>query len=331
MITISKTPLRVSLFGGGTDYPEYFQYYPGAVLGMAVSLYVYTAALPMVGFADQRYRITYRDVESVTSLDDIKHPVVREVLRRENYDVPLNISIISDVPGGTGLGSSSAFTVGFLSLIKSLKGDYVGRFALASAAIDLERNVLSENVGIQDQLHAAFGGFSKYDFFKDDISVRRVCMSPDNYRAINDSLFLIYTGLQRSATSVAKEQIKNTNSNKIVKELNHLKLLVEQATSVLEQKSTQNMLSEIGQMLNDAWKTKRSLSPYISNPKIDLIHERSIALGAYGAKLCGAGGGGFLMALAPNHLKKKLAEEFGEGNIVQVSIDEQGTRTQRGI
>lgn len=331
MLTISKSPVRISLFGGGTDYPEYYHLYPGAVIGMAVSLYVYTTAIPMAGFADQRYRILYREIENVSSAQDIAHPVVREVLRKENYDVPLNISIFSDVPGGTGLGSSSAFTVGFIALIKSLKNEEISRYGLAMAAIDMERNILAENGGIQDQLHSAFGGFSRYDFGENRLSVSPVNMPHANYSRLNDSLFLVYTGSQRRASTVAGEQMEKTKKKAIVKELGHLKLLVDQAVSTFENENSESMIDEIGRMLNEAWYTKRSLSTAVSTDRIDAIHEKALALGAHGAKLCGAGGGGFMLVLAPSRLKARFDEAFGTGNVLKVAIDEQGARTKRGL
>ena len=171
MITISKSPLRVSFFGGGTDYPLYFHEYPGAVLGTSIDKFIYTIALPMAEFAENRFRITYRIVEAVDRIEDIKHNVIRTTLLHLGYDQPLNIAIISDLPGNSGLGSSSSFTVGFVRLMEHLRGRSITKFDLFRRAVHVERDLLKENVGIQDQIHAAFGGLNLYKFHKSDFTI----------------------------------------------------------------------------------------------------------------------------------------------------------------
>ncbi|WP_419177035.1 GHMP kinase [Desulfosediminicola sp.] len=293
---------------------------------MAINLYVYVAALPMVGFADQTYRITYREVENSSSIETIRHPVIREVLRDENYTDPLNIAILSDVPGGTGLGSSSAFTVGFIKLIKALKGTEISRFNLAKQAIFTERELLQEHGGVQDQLHAAMGGLSRYSFFQDSYSVTPVSINQSVYGELNKSIYLIYTGKSRHASNVLTEQITKTKEKKIVKELSHLNSLVDQGMSVFQMEDAETMLIELGAMLNEAWRTKRSISSSISTPRIDEMFEKTAELGAYGAKLCGAGGGGFMMVLASPDRLPLFQETFGPENVYRVNVDEEGSR-----
>ena len=158
VINISRSPLRISFFGGGTDYPTYFNHHPGAVLGASIDKYIYTIALPMADFAENRFRITYRIVEVADRVEDIKHNVIRATLLNMGYDKPLNVAIISDLPGNSGLGSSSSFTVGFIALMEYLSGRSITKFDLFKRAVHTERDLLKENVGIQDQIHAAFGG-----------------------------------------------------------------------------------------------------------------------------------------------------------------------------
>ncbi len=325
MITVSKTPVRISFFGGGTDYPAYLESNKGAVLGCTINKYIYTVALPMAGFAENRFRVTYRNVEHVDTIDEISHPVVRAGLKEMGYDHPLNVAIISDMPGGTGLGSSSAFTVGFVNLIQHLKGSPLSRYDLAQRAIHIEHDILHENVGVQDQVHAAFGGLSHYIFHKREILIRPINIKTDCRRYLNDSLMLVHTGTERHASEAVSEQIENTKAKKITTELSHLVKLAEQGVAVFEQESPDAMLADLGQMLNEAWLTKRKLSSSISNNRIDEIYQRGMEIGAVGGKLCGAGQGGFFLFLVPPEKQKQMAEVFGSKRIVKVEIEDCGS------
>jgi D-glycero-alpha-D-manno-heptose-7-phosphate kinase len=209
---ISKTPLRASFLGGGTDYPSHFQNHPGAVLGGTIDKYVYTSALPLAGIAEQRFRITYRTTESVSEINAIQHPVIREALRLYGWDKPINIATMSDLPGGTGLGSSSAFTVGFINLLHRMRGVELTRYELARHAIHMEQEILKENVGVQDQIHAAFGGLARYEFTANSFSIEPLRMTTDRLAMINRSMLLVYTGAQRNASAVLGTQEARTKS-----------------------------------------------------------------------------------------------------------------------
>lgn len=324
MLTISKSPLRVSFFGGGTDYPDYFQEFPGAVLGTAIDKFIYTVTLPMAGVAETKYRITYRNVETVDHVSEIKHNVIRAVLQDKQYDAPLNIAIISDLPGGSGLGSSSSFTVGFVKLISHLQGRSITKLDLMREAVRVETELLHENCGIQDQSHASFGGLNHYRFHGNDFSLQPVRMTTDCRDAVNASMCLIYTGVQRSASQTLETQISNTRERKIVKELRHLYELCEEGVRILEGNDSQRALTDLGSLLSEGWMTKRSLSPAVSSPHIDDIYDTAMSLGAYGGKLCGAGGGGFMLFLAPSHVQTKLRERFGDKNFVKISTEDNG-------
>lgn len=209
---ISRTPLRVSFLGGGTDYPSYFRKSPGAVLGGTINKFIYIQALPLMPFSEQRYRVTYRTTESVDRLEDIQHPVIRESLRYYGWDSPLNIATMSDVPGGTGLGSSSAFTVGFINLLHKMRGIELTRYELARHAINMEQVILKETVGIQDQIHAAFGGLARYEFDADSFLIQPLRLTTRRLDALNASMLLVYTGAQRNASTVVETQERRTQS-----------------------------------------------------------------------------------------------------------------------
>lgn len=324
MITICKSPLRISFFGGGTDYPAYFHDFPGAVLGTSINQYIYTIALPLAAIAEQRYRITYRIVESVDNVSDIKHNVIRATLLDLGYDKPLNVAIISDLPGSSGLGSSSSFTVGFVRLMEHLLGRTVTKFDLFQKAVRVERDLLNENVGIQDQIHAAFGGLNFYQFHKDDFAIRPVRMYSESRNALSQSLCLVYSGVQRHASAAVEEQVKNTKEKKVQKELGHLIELCNEGLSLLEAKHSDNMLSDLGKLLSAGWETKRRLSSAVSTPLIDSMYEQSMRLGAYGGKLCGAGGGGFMLFLASKEAQAKMSEVFGHRNFVKIEMEDDG-------
>ncbi|GGF75172.1 galactokinase [Terasakiella brassicae] len=296
------------------------------VVGTSVNLYIHIIASGMPDFCEHRYRILYSQSENVDQINEIKHPVIRAILSNENYREPLNLSIMSDVPSGTGLGSSSTFTVGFMNLIQSLKGVNASKYALAQSAIDIEQNILKENVGIQDQVHAAFGGLSRYSFKGDEFHVHPIKINSECQSVLDDSMFLVYTGVSRRATLSLDEQLKNTREKKIEKDLSHLITLCKQSISVFEQKSPDGLMRDLGKMLDEAWHTKRRLSSNISNSTIDEIYQFAKKVGVHGGKLCGAGAGGFFLFLAPNSLYTKLSEHFGSGNVVKISTENKGSQ-----
>ena len=324
MINISRSPLRISFFGGGTDYPSYYHHNPGAVLGASIDKYIYTIALPMADFAENRYRITYRIVEGVDRVEDIKHNVIRATLVEMGYVKPLNIAIISDLPGNSGLGSSSSFTVGFIALMEYLQGRSITKFDLFKRAVHTERDLLKENVGIQDQIHAAFGGLNLYQFHKEELTIRPAQMATECRNALDRSLCLLYTGIQRHASATLQEQLKNTEEKKIQKDLNHLVKLCHDGLALLEGRNPESMLSDLGKLVSEGWETKRRFSTSVTLPQIDEAYEEAMRLGAYGGKLCGAGGGGFLLFMAPDHVQSKMIETFGEKSFVKISLEDAG-------
>lgn len=325
MLLISRTPLRVSLFGGGTDYPEYFRERPGATLGFAIDKYIYISALPLRAMVQYRYRVGYSRVETCEKVREIQHPVVREVMREEDYLVPTDFSVQADLPAGAGLGSSSTFTVGFQHLIWALQNKPCDPMALAKQAIHVERELLKEQVGVQDQLHASFGGLRRYDFHGDQISEHKIQISDQGINGLHQWMFLIFTGQTRHASQVLDEQIKRTTARKLDVNLSHMHEMVDEAQRILEGKDEAAIPTALAPLLAESWQLKKDFSSTITNHEIDELYEFCLREGALGGKLCGAGAGGFLLVIVPPERRKALMEKVGPRNCVEFFIDETGS------
>lgn len=325
MPVIVKTPLRLSLFGGGSDYREYFERCGGAVLGGTIDKYIYLVCLPMSPVAETRYRLTYSNVEAVDLISEIKHPVIRAVLEDEGYDIPFNLAVISDIPGSSGLGSSSAFTVGFLNLVRYLKGVVPTKLDLARGAVRIESELLKERVGVQDQFHAAFGGLALYEFGKDDASIAPIHLGTQFRSRLNESLIMVHTGQYRSASKILDEQVHRTSSGQVDSDLDAIKALCYEAKEIFRSNEVDEAMAQIGVMLSENWRIKRSLSSSISNAHLDEIYETGMRLGAYGGKLAGAGGGGFFVFLAPPAAIEEMKREFGPQRVIKAEFQDQGS------
>lgn len=322
---ISKTPLRASFLGGGTDYPSYFSDHPGAVLGSTIDKYVYISTLPMSGVAEQKYRITYRTTESVQSIDEIRHPVIREALRQHNYKGALNIATMSDLPGSTGLGSSSAFTVGFINLLNKMRDVDLTRYELARQAIHMEQNILKENVGVQDQIHAAFGGLSRYEFTGDSFSIEPLRLSSQRMRFLNSSMLLVYTGTQRSASVTLQSQEQRTKSGDNAAYLREMYEMTKVGAALLEEEGDDlAILQRFAELLDHGWQLKRELGN-VSTGAIDQLYMEGKELGARGGKLLGAGGGGFVLFLVDPSLRPAFIERFGAQNVIPIQMTNGGS------
>ncbi len=290
---ITQTPVRISFLGGGTDYPEYFSLHGGATLGATIDRYTYVTVSPLTRFFDHRIRISYSKTELCTAVDEIQHPSVRECLRFMNIEEGVEIAVVSDLPARTGLGSSSCFTVGLLHALHAFQGKMVSREQLAMEAVYVEREMIKERVGFQDQYTCACGGLLHLQFREQGrVDITPVTISADRARALEERLMIFYTGLQRSAHEVLKQQIEKTKSGVITSDLANLQGLVPQAVEVL---SNGHDLAAVGELLHQGWLLKRRLSDAISNSFIDDAYERARKAGAIGGKLLGAGSGGFLL------------------------------------
>jgi D-glycero-alpha-D-manno-heptose-7-phosphate kinase len=325
MLMTCRSPLRVSFFGGGTDYPEYFARRHGAVVGMAINKYIYITLLRSLSFLNYNYRVAYSKLELSQAVDEINHPVVRAVLKEYGVLDSLDIGVQADLPANSGLGSSSAFTVGFLHLIATLQGKALTKLDLARRAIHIERDVLCERVGVQDQLHSAFGGINRFDFERERIRITPLQMTTDCMQALTDSLVLVFTGLTRHASATLDEQLLATKEHRLDNDLQHLIVLANQSVNVLEGESPDRMLQDFGAMMHEGWLVKRALSKKISNPHIDELYDLARRHGALGGKLCGAGSGGFLLMVVPAHAQLQLVEAVAPAHVIKISMDVHGS------
>lgn len=310
---ISRTPFRVSFFGGGTDYPGWYNEHKGAVLATTIDKYCYITCRYLPPFFEHKSRIIYSKMEHTHTIDEIDHPAVREVLRFLNIQEGIEIHHDGDLPARTGLGSSSSFTVGLLNSLYALKGVMPTKERLAKEAIYVEQEMIKENVGCQDQALAAYGGFNYIEFGgKDHLLVRQVTVPAQTVERLQNHLMMFFTGFSRTASEIAAQQIKNIPSKQ--KELTTMHAMVQEAIDVLNR----NDLCRFGKMLDETWQIKRSLSDKIANTYVDELYEAAIGAGALGGKLLGAGGGGFILFFVEPQNKAKVRERLR--NLLEVPI-----------
>ncbi|MBU4374407.1 MAG: kinase [Euryarchaeota archaeon] len=289
---ISRTPFRISFFGGGTDYPVWYREHGGAVLATSINKFCYITCRYLPPFFEHKYRVVYSKTEQTQNISEIQHPSVKETLNFMGIDHGVEIHHDADLPARTGLGSSSAFTVGLLNALYALKGKMVTKRQLALEAIQIEQDRIKENVGSQDQTTAAFGGFNKIEFGGDqEIRVQPITLNSKKCQLLQDNLMLFYTGLSRTASEIAGEQIEKTPGK--INELTRMREMVEKAIDILNGEDSD--ITDFGKLLHESWMIKRSLTDKISNHQIDEIYEEALNAGALGGKLLGAGGGGFIM------------------------------------
>jgi D-glycero-alpha-D-manno-heptose-7-phosphate kinase len=303
---ISRTPFRVSFFGGGTDYNGWFQEHGGSVLATTIDKYCYINCRYLPPFFEHKSRIIYSKMEHVReSIDEIDHPSVREVLRFLNIHEGVEIHHDGDLPARTGLGSSSSFTVGLLNSLYALKGQMVTKDKLAREAIHVEQDMIKENVGCQDQTLAAYGGFNLIEFGgTNHLRVQPLSIPAVKLNLFQDHLMLFFTGFSRNASSIAKTQIENIPQKKA--ELVRMHEMVHEAIEILNGHD----LLKFGRLLDESWKLKRTLSDKISNTHIDDLYSTAIAAGAVGGKLLGAGGGGFILLFAQPSSQDKIRSKL---------------------
>ena len=319
---IARTPFRISFLGGGTDYPSWYRSHGGAVLGATIDKYGYITCRYLPPFHEHRYSIVYSKMEYCDAIDEIKHPAAREVLRYLKAERGMEIHHDSDLPARSGMGSSSSFTVGLLHAIHALQGRMVGKQQLAMESIHLEQEVLKEAVGSQDQVHAAYGGLNHVLFHPNgEISVRPVTISPQRVRDFNSHLMLFYTGIKRTAATVAETFIHGMEERR--RQLRIMKDLVDEGLSILNR---DDGIEGFGNLLHEAWQAKRSLAASVSNDEVDTLYARARAAGASGGKLTGAGGGGFLLLFAPPARHDDIRAELNELISVPFNLDFSGSQ-----
>jgi len=310
---VSRTPLRLPIGGGGTDLPSYYSKYGGSLLSVAINKYVYVIVNKNF---DKGIKAVYRKVETADSPDQIEHPIVREALKQNEIMCGVEIFTMADAPGNTGLGSSSAFCVGLLNTLYAYKRKHASPQVLADEACKIEIDLLREPIGKQDQYMAAFGGLTKLDIEKDGkVTVTSPMLSETTFEALENNLLMFYTGHQRSASDVLRDQNEATKKDEatVVENLHKIKKIGASICSELESGN----VDAIGPLFHQHWMAKRKLSGKISNSAIDELYETGMRNGATGGKLIGAGGGGFIVFYCPNErsklreaMKAKNAPEF---------------------
>ena len=321
---ISKTPVRVSFFGGGTDYPNYFKVYGGSVLSTSIDKYIFITVRKTNTFSDFKYRISYSKLQTCQDVSEIEHPVVRAAIQHMNIPYGLEINIISDLPARTGIGSSSSFTVGLLHALYALTGKMVSKQQLADEAIYLEQELLQERVGVQDQLAAAYGSLNHMLFTEGGMQVNPVIVSKERKHALERNILMFYTGLSRYASMILEEQVKKTDDKVINTELKDIYNMVNEGLTILSDNS-RNM-DDFGRLLHQGWMKKKSLSSAISNTFLDDIYEKAINAGAIGGKLLGAGGGGFFIFYVPQLDQQSVRNALSELSEVDFKFENDGTR-----
>lgn len=304
---ISRTPFRISFFGGGTDYPAWYNENGGSVLAMSINKYCYITTRYLPPFFDYNYRIRYYLREETKNISEIKHPSVRECLTFLNFDKGVEIQHNSDLPARIGVGSSSSFTVGLLHALYALKGKMVTKRQLAIESIHIEQERIKENVGSQDQTIAAFGGLNKIEFDAEHIiQVKPITLQPQKIKNLQNCLMLFFTGFSRTASEIAHEQIKKIPERE--KELKRMSEMVDEAINILN--GSDSDISDFGRLLNETWMIKRSLTHKITTPTIDKIYQDALKAGALGGKLLGAGGGGCIMFFVEPEKQKKVRDKL---------------------
>ena len=303
---VTRTPYRISFFGGGTDYPVWYREHGGAVLAATIDKYCYLSCRYLPPFFEHRLRVVWSKIEMCQTVDEIQHPAVREVLRHLGIDRGVEIHHDGDLPARSGMGSSSSFTVGLLHALYALKGQMPSKGRLASESVFIEQEVLKESVGSQDQVLAAHGGLNHVVFGRDgDILVNPVTLSQDLAQQLSGHLMLFYTGITRTASEVAESYIQRTETNE-----HHMQALggmVEEGLAILNDGRD---LARFGRLLDEAWKAKRSISTSVSSREIDDLYDAARAAGAIGGKLTGAGGGGFMLLFVEPHNRRRVRERL---------------------
>jgi D-glycero-alpha-D-manno-heptose-7-phosphate kinase len=319
---ICRTPFRISFFGGGTDYPAWYRVHGGAVLASTIDKYCYLTCRYLPPFFEHRIRLVYRKIETCRTVEEIEHPVVRETLKYLKLERGIELHHDGDLPARSGMGSSSAFTVGLVHALHALRGEMRTKLQLAQEAIHIEQTLLKETVGSQDQMMAAFGGF-KYVQFQTDgkICVEPLPLAPRRLRELQAHLMLFYTGIARTASDVAQSYAENLDAH--ARRLKLMRGHVEEGIDILMSGLD---IRSFGELLDEAWQTKRSLSARVSNPQVDELYERARGAGAIGGKLTGAGGGGFLLLFVPPRRRQAVREALAGQIHVPFAFESAGSQ-----
>jgi len=326
---ISRAPFRISFFGGGTDYPEYFQQYGGATISTTIDKYCYINIRTLPPFFNYKYRFRYFKREETNSIDSIKHQSIKHCLKFLEFEKnKLGLEVVhnADLPALSGLGSSSTFTVAFLHALYAYKNQLITKKKLMQDAIHVERNLIGEKVGNQDQTAAAFGGLNYVEYgLNGNINVQNIFLSLNEIKKFKNNSVLLFSGLQRKANNISKDQINNIKNNKSLKSLEAINKLTQQAMREIFLSKTIDY-KNFGLALTEQWELKKSLSKKISNEYIDSIFSLAKKSGAYGGKLLGAGAGGFILFLVPENKKKNFLKKISKLLYVPFRLENSGSQ-----
>ncbi len=318
---ISRTPYRISFFGGGTDYPDWYLENGGQVLSTTIDKYLYISCRYLPPFFEHRLRLVYSKIEECQHSSGLDHPSAREVLQFLGIEDGLEIHYDGDLPGRSGLGSSSSFTVGLLNALYAYLDQTVSNHRLSTESIHIEQDLINETVGSQDQVNAAYGGLNRIRFKQSgEIIVDPITLPRERLEALDQNLMLFYTGITRTAEKIAKSYVKNIQTKE--KQLVRMHAMVDEAVEIMMKGNT----DDFGLLFNEAWQEKRSLSKLVSNPKVDEIYDSAISAGALGGKLSGAGGGGFLLLFVPVDKQPDVKQELSHLLHVPFSFESSGSR-----
>ena len=323
---ISRTPYRLSLFGGGADYPSWFVSHETKLISAAMANYCYISVKHLPPYFDYVNHVIYSKIESVRTFDEIEHPSVRACLK--HLQVPNGISIThdGDLPARSGIGSSSSFTVGLINALQTYLGKPLTTHELALQAIDIEQNIIGESVGVQDQIMAAYGGIKVIELSGANTKVRDLRI-PDSYVLdLEEHIMLGFSGISRLSEIQAKKQVDSIKEGKSVQTLEAMQKLTNEALRVFEHESS-SAIKDIGLLLQEQWNYKRTLTDSVSNDDINSIYDTAIQAGAYGGKLMGAGGGGFFMFLAPPDAHQSIKDALKQINVwIPFNFDYEGSK-----
>lgn len=319
---ITKTPFRMSFFGGGTDMEDYFRENGGAVLSTTFDKYCYVNVRHLPRFFDYATELSYSKTERVIDTNDIQHPAIREAMKMLDMQ-EIRLTYEADLPARSGLGTSSSFAVGMLNAFYALKGKYADKKKLADEAIHLERVLCKETGGWQDQIAASFGGFNRINFGPDGYEVLPVIISPERKRQLNNNLLMFFTGFTRFSSEVQKANSATAAEDKKAR-LKKMHALVDEAEAVLTDKTRD--LDDFGRLLDVTWKLKKGTGGAVSTNSIDDLYERGMAAGALGGKLLGAGGGGFLVFYVQPEMQEAVREAMKDLMHIPFQFENGGTR-----
>lgn len=318
---ISRTPYRISFFGGGSDYPEWFRENGGEVISTTINKYIYITIRNLPGFFKHRHRIVYSRIETVRDIKNIVHPAVKHMLLLHKPKYGLEMHYDGDLPSKSGMGSSSSFVVGLMNAILKLNKIELSKKKLANKSISFEREILRENVGFQDQIAASYGGFNNIKFYKNNFTVSKIICSKNFLNSMNDNLLILFTGKNRSAQRIAQtytnilNKTKKNNLKKILKYVDYAKELIKN-----------NNADDFGRLLHETWLEKKKISTKITSNRIDEIYNFGIKNGALGGKLLGAGGGGFLLFYVKKEKKNFFLKKLNNFKIIPVRFENEGSK-----